>query len=65
MAAAPVTSPLPTIHHEHWCQPTGGRDAIRVEQYLAYTDDEKTGRSLPSKRVTRCQECGEARYEDL
>lgn len=55
---------LPFMVHEHFCQPTAGRDAIRVEQFIAYADA-PSGRSEPAKRVTRCQECGVARYDNL
>ncbi len=56
---------LPPIRHEAWCQPTGDRREIRVEQYPAYVDDPNTGRSAPARLVTRCLECGESRYDNL
>ena len=54
----------PPIHHMHWCQPTGTRTVVRIEQDIAYVDD-ANGRSVPAKRRTRCVECGESRLDDL
>lgn len=64
MAATTETTTLPLIRHEHFCQPTGGRAAVRIEQFLAYRDTQ-AGRSEPAVRVTRCMECGEATYDAL
>ena len=64
MPATAVT-PLPALRHEEFCQPTGGREQIRIEQYFAYTDNPETGRSHATHKVTRCMECGVAHYHKL
>lgn len=61
-SASTVVS-FPEIQHMHWC-PTKGEGGQRVEQHVAYVDNE-AGKSVPAKRVTRCQDCGECRYDDL
>lgn len=67
MATAPEETKVqyPPIRHIEWCQPTGDRTEIRIEQYLYMADDPKGGRSKPTHRVTRCLECGEERVEEL
>lgn len=50
------------ILHEVFCLPTGDREEVRVEGFVAYQDD-VYGRSIPSANVTRCLECGATSYE--
>ncbi|NUO36441.1 MAG: hypothetical protein HOQ27_15430 [Dermatophilaceae bacterium] len=64
-ATAEKKNTLPALHHETFCQPTGERDEVRVEQYVAYRDDPATARSVAAKRATRCLECGATTFEDL
>lgn len=64
MAGTAAITALPKINHEHWCAPTGGRAEVRVEQFSAYQENE-AGRAVPVVRVTRCLECGEARYDPI
>lgn len=61
--AATTTRPaLPAVQHEHFCLPRDEYDAPRVEQYPAVGDDgEGRERTLI---VTRCIECGAARYDN-
>lgn len=65
MTAPTKLATVPPMTHEYWCQPTGERTEIRVEQFIAYRDDTSSNRSTPSVRVTRCCECGSARYDNL
>ncbi len=58
----PATLNRSMLAHEHFCQPTGDREEIRVEDYISYADD-GDGRSVPAKLVTRCLECGAATYQ--
>lgn len=62
MATTTERVELPAVRHEHWCQPTGDRGEVRIEQFLAHRDM-PSGRSEVVMRVTRCMECGEASYD--
>ena len=61
-AASDATVYLDKVTHEHFCLPRPGEEKPRMEGFIAYTDDEKSGRSRPAMFVTRCLECGAARY---
>lgn len=56
----PAASTLDTksLRHETFCLPRPGEKEPRVEGYVAYEDDARTGLSRPSVFVTRCLECG-------
>ena len=45
------------LDHEHWCLPTAGEDAPRIEVYYGERRDE-LDRVTSRPRITRCQECG-------
>ena len=60
--AAEIVGVAPAVlRHEVFCQPTGGRTEVRIEQFRALADDPK-GRSRATHNVTRCTECGAASY---
>lgn len=54
-----------TIVHEHFCQPTGDRDEIRIEGHDAprYEADGLTVAGTVA--VRRCLECGAATYDGV
>lgn len=52
------------VRHEEFCQPTGERDFVRMEQYPHLRDNE-AGRSYVSHTVTRCLECGATNYREV
>ncbi len=57
---ATLTAAPPKVRHEEFCV-----DAEpRIEQFVAYKDG-LTGRSVPTLTVTRCMECGAAKYTDI
>lgn len=60
--AAPVYD---VLNHEEFCLPRPGEEAARIEGFVAYSDDERTGRSRPVAFVTRCLECGVAKYRPI
>jgi len=64
MSASTLTAP-PNVRHEEFCQPTGGRDSIRIESYLHYEDNPETGRSRSTHKVTSCIECGARHYQKI
>jgi hypothetical protein len=51
------------VRHEEFCLPRPGADAPRLERFVAFADDPKTGKSAPTHNVTRCLECGAATYQ--
>lgn len=58
--AAPTAPKTDDVAHEHFCLPREGADAPRIERYTLVGDD-GTGHERPLI-VTRCMECGAARY---
>jgi hypothetical protein len=62
---APVKATTPEVRHEDFCLPRPGATAPRIESYFYYSDDEKSGRSSATHKVTRCQECGAASYQQI
>lgn len=62
MPATTETAATPTLRHEEFCLPRPGADSPRIESYVHYDDDPKSGRSRPTHDVTRCLECGAANY---
>lgn len=61
-ATTPAAPELPKVAHEYFCQPRPKNKEPRIESYLAAQVDAngvETGRKI---RVTRCLECGAARY---
>lgn len=59
------TPQLDEVRHEYFCQPTEGRNQIRLEGFPSYIDDPNTGRSRPTQWVTRCVECGASTYRPI
>ena len=55
----------PKVRHEEFCLPRPGADEPRIENYVAYDDDPKSGRSRATHKVTRCLECGAANYQQI
>lgn len=51
----------PKISHEHYCMPRPGQEHPRIESFNA-TRVDRNGADAGSVRVTRCIECGSARY---
>ncbi len=62
----PATAPqaLPKVVHELFCLPRSAEESVRVEQFVAYRDNE-AGRSVPAVTVTRCMECGASTYQPI
>ncbi len=65
MPAAPTETRLnpKALRHEEFCLPRPGAQEPRVEGFVAYADDAESGRSRPAAFVTRCLECGAAKYD--
>lgn len=64
MPATPTPSApeLPQVSHEYFCKPRPENKEPRIESFLAAqvgANGVETGRMV---RVTRCLECGAARY---
>lgn len=62
---ASTTTAKPALRHEEFCLPRPGETEPRIEGYSHFEDDPKTGRSRATHKVTRCLECGAARYDRL
>jgi hypothetical protein len=61
---APTTNKTAAdIRHEEFCLPRLGLAERRIESYVHFDDDPKSGRSRPTHDVTRCLECGAANYQ--
>jgi hypothetical protein len=52
-----------SIRHEDFCLPRPSEKEPRLEGFIAYEDDARTGRTRPAAFVTRCLECGAASYK--
>ena len=61
MPAATPAPAQPKISHEHFCQPRPDAREPRIEGFWADAVD-RDGRPSGRIRVTRCLECGAARY---
>lgn len=61
--ASTTEKAAPVVRHEEFCLPRPNEDAVRIERYVHFDDDPKSGRSFPTHDVTRCLECGAATYK--
>ena len=52
------------VRHEEFCLPRPGQAEPRIEVYPHYEDHPKSGRAYQTHTVTRCIECGAARYTE-
>jgi hypothetical protein len=65
MLAAATAPKYDSLNHEEFCLPRPDEDAPRIEGFVSYSDDPQTGRSRPTAFVTRCLECGVAKYRPI
>lgn len=62
MPASTSTPRTVQVSHEYFCQPRPGAEEPRIEAFTAAKVDATGVETGQSVRVTRCQECGAARY---